>query len=92
MAAHFPLDLPDKDADRKRLRQKDLLGKGFDNMFGDEETQYFSPRNARTLDARALGNTSCSAFHNREDRPAESHQIRRSIQTHMRTLPLHDAG
>ena len=69
-AAHFSLDLPDKDADKKRLKQKDVHGKGFDTKFGFEDyRKKFEMINQKTLEA-----STCSF-----DRPTDSRQMRRSI-------------
>ena len=82
-AAPFPLNLPDKDADRKRLRQKDLLGRGFDSKFGDVNEGY------RARNARAGGQTHEASACSMDSYSAPTTvEMRRSIQTHARMVPL----
>ena len=60
-AAHFGLNLPDQDADKKRFRQKDLMGRGFDEKFGQTEVVTLRSRNAKVRAGNRTHETSaCS--------------------------------
>ena len=93
-AAHFALNLPDQGADKKRFMQKDLIGRGYDNKYGVNETPV-SPRSRNTLRAgnRTHEASACSIRNNNEisqrgHREGDNSDLRRSIQTHTRMLPL----
>lgn len=101
------IDLPDQAADQKRLKTKDLHGKGYDestlnlNAFDSMRLaqtqgsqQYI--RASKTLDSRILKGVNSTiaiknALNNRANmlnfnRPDQSHQLRRSIQTHQKNV------
>ena len=85
------INLPDKSVDRKRLKQKDLKGRNFDNQFktvttensqiGFDRSYLNLEENSRSLDRnpRIKQNLMSSSFFNENFKTNESHTLRRSI-------------
>ena len=84
-AAHFALNLPDQDADKKRFRQKDLMGHGFDAKFGQVDAVSLRSRNAKVRAGnRTHESSACSInqpFYNdmSTHQPRDASNLRRSI-------------